>query len=97
MIARAGPGAAGYPRGIQTWNGTRPTLIVNPANSSVSAASRAVPPPTCVNDARLSEWDRAASSSSPTSRAAPLTRPKTRVMNAPSGRPRRPRSKPASR
>ena len=30
MAARIGPGAAGYPRGIHTWNGTRPTLVPNP-------------------------------------------------------------------
>lgn len=34
ISARAGHGAAEYPPGIQTCNGTTPTLAVNPINAS---------------------------------------------------------------
>ena len=97
MIARAGPGAAAYPRGSQTWNGTRPALIANPASSSTSAVVLAAPPGTCANDASMIECDLAASSSSPTSSAAPLTFPNATVIWPRRPRPGRFRSAPASR
>ena len=57
-------------------------MTANPASSSTSAAVRAAPPGTCANDASAIECDLAASSSSPTSSAAPLTFPNATVTRA---------------
>ncbi len=97
MTARAGAGAAAYPRGIHTWNGTRPALTANPAISRTSAAVRAAPPGTWLNDASAIECDRAASSSSPTSSAAPLSFPNATVIRAAPPRSGSPGLAPASR
>ena len=97
MIARAGPGAAAYPRGSQTWNGTRPALTANPASSSTSAAVRAAPPGTWANEASRIECDLVARSSRPASSAAPLTLPNAKVTWAAAARPGLFRSVPASR
>src|SRR5579875_795277 len=97
ITARAGPGAAAYPRAIQTWNGTRPTLTANPASSSTCAVVRAAPAGTEPKLASASDPDLSASSSRPASSAAPLTLPNANVTRAAAGRPERSRSNPASR
>src|SRR6476646_4351825 len=79
MMARAGPGAAAYQRGSQTWSGTRPALTANPPSSSTSAVGRAAPPGTWANEASMIECDLVARSSRPASSAAPLTLPKAKV------------------
>jgi hypothetical protein len=79
MIARAGPGAAAYPRGSQTWNGTRPALTANPPSSSTTAVVRTAPPGTWANEASMIECDLVARSSRPASSAAPLTLPNANV------------------
>src|ERR1019366_1814250 len=85
MIARAGPGAAAYPRGSHTWNGTSPTLTAKPAISSACAVSRPMLPGTRTNEARSSEPERAASKRSPERRRAPVNLAKARVNLAPAG------------
>src|SRR5580693_5072098 len=94
MMARAGPGAAAYPRGIQTWNGTSPTLTAKPARSSTHAVARSGPAGTWVNPERASDPDLVTSRSNPARRQAPLIRPKARVISAavcrPAGRRRNP-------
>ena len=72
-------------------------MIANPASSSTSAVVLAAPPGTCVNDASTIECDLAASSSSPTSSAAPLTFPNATVIRAAPPRSGSPRLAPASR
>ena len=97
MIARAGPGAAAYPRGIQTWNGTSPALTANPASSSTCAVVRAAPPGTCANDASMIECDLVGQQQQADSSAAPLTFPNANVIWAAPARSRPFRSAPASR
>ena len=97
MMARAGPGAAAYPRGSQTWNGTRPALTANPPSSSTSAVVRAAPPGTWANEASMIECNLVARSSKPASSAAPLAFPNANVIWAAAARPGLFRSVPASR
>jgi hypothetical protein len=97
MIARAGPGAAAYPRGSQTWNGTRPALIANPVSSSTSAVVRTAPSGTDANEASERECALATRSSRPIRSAVPLTFPNTTVTRAAPTRSGSRRDAPASR